>query len=136
MRLSIVTPLDVVVNEDCVIAVHAEDAGGAFGILPRHAEFLTSLTVCVVSWTMGEGRRHHCAVRRGVLSVTPARDVAIATREAIRGDDLATLDEIVLARFRADIETERAERVDGTRLQLIAIRQIMRRLDGAAGRLT
>ena len=67
-------------------------------------------------------------MRRGVLSVTGGRDIAIATREAVVGDDLATLDETVLARFRADIETERAERVESTRLQLNAIRQIMRHL--------
>ena len=54
--------------------------------------------------------------------------IAIATREAVTGDDLATLDATVLARFRADIETERTEHVESTRLQLDAIRQIMRHL--------
>jgi F-type H+-transporting ATPase subunit epsilon len=34
----------------------------------------------------------------------------------------------VLERFRADSEIERQEHVESTRLQLIAIRQIMRRL--------
>ena len=64
-------------------------------------------------------------MRRGVLSVTGGQEIAIATREAVPGDDLATLDETVLARFRADTEAERTERVDSTRLQLNAIRQIM-----------
>jgi F-type H+-transporting ATPase subunit epsilon len=67
-------------------------------------------------------------VRHGVLSVAAGRDVAIATREAVVGDDLATLDQVVLGRFHADIETERAERVESARLQLNAIRQIMRHL--------
>jgi F-type H+-transporting ATPase subunit epsilon len=52
----------------------------------------------------------------------------VATREAVTGDDLATLDETVLAQFRADVETERAEHVDSTRLQLNAIRQIVSHL--------
>ena len=60
--------------------------------------------------------RHYCAVRRGVLSVDAGRDIAIATREAVTGDDLATLDQTVLGRFRADIEAERTERVESTRL--------------------
>jgi F-type H+-transporting ATPase subunit epsilon len=67
------------------------------------------------------------------LSVTGGREIAIATREAVTGDDLATLDETVLARFRADTETERAERVDSTRLQLNAIRRIVSHLR-ASGR--
>jgi len=55
-------------------------------------------------------------------------DIAVATREAMPGDNLVTLDQTVLARFRADIETERTEHVESTRLQLNAIRQIMSHL--------
>jgi F-type H+-transporting ATPase subunit epsilon len=128
MRLRITTPLTVVIDEDGILALRAEDASGSFGILPGHADFLTSVAISVVSWQGAEGARHYCAVCRGVLSVTAGRHIAIATREAVAGDDLATLDETVLARFRADIETERAERVDSTRLQLNAIRQIVRHL--------
>jgi F-type H+-transporting ATPase subunit epsilon len=128
LRLRIVTPLSVVIDEDGVLAVRAEDATGSFGILPRHADFLTSLAISVVSWESGNETRRYCAVRRGILSVTDGHDVAIATREAVPGNDLASLGETVLARFRADIETERTEHVESTRLQLNAIRQIMRHL--------
>jgi F-type H+-transporting ATPase subunit epsilon len=128
VRLRIVTPLSVVVDEEGVLALCAEDASGSFGILPGHADFLTSLAISVVNWKSGDGGRRYCAVRHGVLSVASGRDVAIATREAVVGDDLATLDQVVLARFRADIEIERTERVESARLQLNAIRQIMRHL--------
>jgi F-type H+-transporting ATPase subunit epsilon len=128
VRLRIITPLAVVVEEDGVLSLRAEDASGSFGILSGHADFLTSVAISVVTWTGAEGARRYCAVRRGVLSVTAGREIAIATREAVTGDDLATLDETVLARFRADIETERTEHVESTRLQLNAIRQIMRHL--------
>ncbi len=128
MRLRIVTPFEIVVDEDRVQALRAEDASGGFGVLPGHADFLTSLSISVVSWTSAGGAQRYCAARRGVLSVTAGRDVAIATREAIAGDDFATLDETVLARFRAEGESERQEHVESTRLQLVAIRQIMRRL--------
>jgi F-type H+-transporting ATPase subunit epsilon len=135
VRLRIITPLAVVIDEDGVTALRAEDSSGSFGILPRHADFLTRLAISVVSWESSDGTRHHCAVRRGVLSVTAGHDIAIATREAVVGDNLATLDQTVLARFRADIETERTERVENTRLQLNAIRQIVGRLrpDGRHG---
>jgi F-type H+-transporting ATPase subunit epsilon len=128
MRLQITTPLAVVVDEDGILSLRAEDATGSFGILPHHADFLTSLAISIVSWQSGDATRHYCAVRRGVLSVDAGRNVAIATREAIIGDDLATLDQTVLGHFRADIEAERAERVESTRLQLNAIRQIVSHL--------
>jgi len=128
MRLRITTPLAVVTDEDGIVALRADDASGSFGILPGHADFLTSLAICAVSWKSRDGTRHYCAVRRGVLSVTTGQDIAIVTREAVPGDDLATLDQTVLSRFRADIETERIERVDSTRLQLNAIRQIVSHL--------
>ena len=131
MKLRIVTPLAVVVDEDEVTALRAEDASGGFGILPQHADFLTSLAVSVVSWKSGGGAQRYCAVRWGVFSVTGGRQIAIATREAIVGDDLATLDETVLARFRAEIESERAARLESARLQLNAIRQIVRHLRSA-----
>ncbi|HEY8008105.1 MAG TPA: F0F1 ATP synthase subunit epsilon [Methylocella sp.] len=135
MRLRIITPLLVVIDEDGVLALRAEDATGSFGILPRHADFLTSLAISVVSWEGSNGTRRYCAVRRGVLSVFAGRDIAIATREAVPGDDLATLDKTVLNRFRADIEAERTEHVESTRLQVNAIRQIVRYLrpGGRAG---
>ena len=132
MRLRITTPLEVVVDEDGVTALRAEDPSGGFGILPRHADFLTSLAISVVSWKSTNDARRYCAVRRGVLSVDGGKEISIATREAVLGDDLATLDETVLARFRADIETERSERVNSTRLELSAIRQIVSHLRGGS----
>ena len=128
MRLTITTPLSVAVEEDGVAIVAAEDASGGFGIQPGHADFLTSLAVAVVSWRSRDDTRHYCAVRGGVLTVSGGTEVAIATREAVTGDDLATLDAAVLSRFQADAEADRAERVDSTRLQLSAIRQIVSRL--------
>ena len=128
MKLSIVTPLSLVIEEDRVLAVRAEDVTGSFGILPRHADFVTSLAVSVVSWQSSDGTPHYCAVRRGVLRVVGGHDIVIATREAVPGDDLAILDKTVLARFHADLESERTENVESTRLRLNAIRQMMHHL--------
>ncbi|MDB5415045.1 MAG: atpC [Rubritepida sp.] len=134
MRLRIITPLSIVVDAEPVLSLRAEDDSGGFGILPRHADFLTSLTIGVVSWKDGEERWHYCAVRAGVLSVASGNSITITTREAVVSDDLATLDRTVIAGYRAAIETERAERTDAMRLQLNAIRQIVRQLQGRDGR--
>ncbi len=134
MKLRITTPLEVVVDSGGVQALRAEDPSGSFGILSGHADFLTRLTISVVSWKTQDERRYYCAVRGGVLSVDRGDVLSIVTREAVLGDDLATLDEAVLARFRADIEAERAERVGGAGLELSAIRQIVSHLRGGAKR--
>lgn len=128
MRLRITTPLSVVIDADGIDIVSAEDASGGFGIQPHHTDFLTSLAISVVSWTCGGGARHYCAVRGGVLTVTGGQDVAIATREAIAGDDLTVLDQQILARFRDDREAERVEFFGSTQMQLKAIRQMVRHL--------
>lgn len=128
MRLRITTPLAVLVDEDAVASLRAEDASGAFGILPGHADFLTRLAISVVGWTAADGTRRYCAVRRGVLSILRGHEVEIATREAVVGTDLATLDQQVLRRFRDELETQRVEHVASARLQLDAVRQLMRQL--------
>lgn len=130
MRLTVTTPLSVVVDEE-VDSVRAEDASGSFGILPGHAPFLTALAISIVSWKHAEGERF-CAVRGGVMTVTGGAVVAIATREAVTGDNLATLDAEVLARFRSDADAEKIERVEAVRLQLNAIRRIVSRLQPGA----
>ena len=126
MRLRIVTPLSVVVDEE-IDSLRAEDASGSFGIRPGHAPFLTALAVSIVSW-QNAGAERFCALRGGVLTVTGGSTIAIATREAVAGDDLATLDAQVLARFQSDADEERIEHVETMRLQLHAIRRMISRL--------
>lgn len=126
MTLRIMTPLVIVVDQQAS-SLRASDVSGSFGILPGHADFLTRLAVSVVSWTTPEGASRYCAVRGGSLTAR-AGHIAIATREAVTGDDLATLDREVLERFRVEMDDERVEHVETTRLHLSAMRQILARL--------
>ena len=61
MKLRITLPTAVVAEFDDVLHVRAEDASGAFGILPRHADLLTVLATSVVSWRHANGTEGHCA---------------------------------------------------------------------------
>ena len=126
MRLLVTTPTTIVADRQHVVSVRAEDATGSFGILQGHADFLTALTVCVVAWRERDGAQRFCAVRHGMLSVRAGKEVAIATREALVGDDLDHLEGVALAQFREDIEEERASRTESLELQMAAIRQIIR----------
>lgn len=128
MHMVITEPARVVADHDDVVSVRAEDASGSFGILPGHADLITVLTPSILAWRHADGRQGWCAVRRGVLSVHAGREVAIATRQAQCGDDLATLEQAVQARFRADQDADRQARVAATKLHTAAIREIIRAL--------
>jgi F-type H+-transporting ATPase subunit epsilon len=128
MRLLITSPTAVVVDDKDVVSVRAEDESGGFGVLTGHADFLTALTVSVVSWRLADGRQKFCAVRRGVLSVSRGSDVAIATRQVLVGDDLDHLETVVLAEFRDAADAERSARVESMQLHMKAIRQIVKYL--------
>ena len=132
MRLTVATPLAVVIDVCDVMHLRAEDETGAFGILPSHANFLTALAVSVASWRDKSGREHHIAVRGGMLEVRDGNAIAIATSEAVPGEDLHLLEAEVLARFRRQLIEEQAARSDAQRLYLAAIRQIVRFLRAEA----
>jgi F-type H+-transporting ATPase subunit epsilon len=132
MRLRIVTPLSILLDQD-IDSLRAEDASGSFGILSHHAPFLIALSISILSWRQGptEG---FCALRGGVMVV--GKTTQIATPEAVLGDDLATLDTQVLTRFRTEAEAERVEHVEALRLQMTAIRQMISRLQPRAQSLS
>ncbi|PTW61086.1 F-type H+-transporting ATPase subunit epsilon [Breoghania corrubedonensis] len=133
MRLSIVTPLQVAVDEPDVLSVRAEDNSGSFGILPGHADFLTSLAISIVRWQRRDASSGLCAVRGGVMTVASGSEISIATREAVVGTDLATLDEVVLERFHGELDEERTQNVEATRLHLDMIRRLVARAGVASG---
>lgn len=146
MKLIVTTPLAIVVDADDVAHLRAEDMTGAFGILPGHADFLTALAVSVATWRERGGGEHHIALRGGMLRVEGGNTIAIATAEAVPGEDLLRLETEVLAAFREAESEEYKARRDAQRLYLAAIGRIARllrpsppgfpRRDAAAPRLS
>lgn len=128
MKLTIATPLAIVVEADGIAHLRAEDASGAFGILPHHADFLTTLAVSVITWRDQRGTERHAAVRGGMLEVSGGDTISVASPEAVAGDDLRALEDEVLAGFRRRLGEEQAARTDVQWLYLAAIRQIVRLL--------
>lgn len=132
MKLTVTTPLAIVIDSEGISHLRAEDATGAFGILPGHADFLTALAVAVATWRDERDVEHHVALRGGMLEVRGGNAIAIATPEAVPGDDLRRLETEVLARFRREVAEEQSARTDAQRLYLAALRQIVRFLRGEA----
>lgn len=128
MRLVITSPLAVVLDTGDVASLRAEDESGAFGVLEHHADFLTVLSVSVLTWRDGQGAEHHAAVRGGVMTVSDGETIEIATREAVVSDDLEVLEAEVIKRFRQELGAEKASRTAAARLQLAVIRHICRYL--------
>ena len=124
MRLVITTPTEIRVSADDVSYVRAEDSTGAFGIQPGHADFLTALAICVLIWRDDASAERYAAVRGGVLRVRDGNSVEVASREAVTGNNLADLREVVLARMIKNAEMEKAARVGALGLQQAAIERI------------
>ena len=133
MRLSVITPLAIIAEAEDVRHLRAEDETGAFGILPGHADFLTALTLSVVSWRDARDEEHHIAVDQGILEIRNGDSIIITTPKAVADDDLDRLETEVLTRFRQEIEEEHTARGDAQKLYLSAIRQIYRCLRPETG---
>jgi len=106
MRLVVTTPVSVVLDEDDVDHVSAEDETGAFGILPGHADFLTVLSVSMLTFRKRGEQERYVVVRGGVLTVRDGELVEVATRQAVGEDTLRQVGEAVLEQFRDEYEAE------------------------------
>ncbi len=135
MKLVITTPISLAVDAGDVSYVRAEDETGAFGILPGHADFITTLIVSVVTWRNDDGRQHHVAVRGGVLIVREGRFVEVVTREAVGEDTLEALGAAVLERMRAEEERGESSRFASSCLEVAALRQLQNYLATGRGRM-
>ncbi len=121
MRLRIVTPsairLDVAARR-----IVAEGPDGAFGMLPRHIDFVSRLVPGVLVYETDEGAERYAGVGAGTL-VKCADEVLVSVRRAALGDDLAALRAHVETEFRAAREAERAERAALARLEIEMLRR-------------
>ena len=124
MKLSITTPFSIIVDQEKILSLRAEDATGNFGILPLHADFMTLLEVSVISWRDDLGEVCYCAVSNGILIVTAGEHVSIATREAVLGKNLSDLRHHVLGKFNEAIARENKVRISQERNQAEALRRV------------
>ena len=128
MNLTVTTPLGIIIDNENVFSLRAEDATGSFGILSGHADFTTVLGNSVISWCNESGEMSYCAVCKGLLTVTKGSQIFIATREAVAGSDLADLKNRVLAKYHLSDENEIKSRLLQERLHAEAIKNIQKYL--------
>jgi F-type H+-transporting ATPase subunit epsilon len=100
-QLRVITPTSEAVNE-AVFEVTAPGTVGEFGILPDHAEFLSSLEIGVIRYRVPAGERR-IAVREGFAEVS-ANVMTVLSEVAVASADPAVA--------TADLQQARAKLAD------------------------
>lgn len=98
----------------------AED--GAFGMLPNHIDYVTSLVPSVLILTTVNGKEIFFGIDEGVL-VKKGHQVDIALRRGVQGKDLETLNDTVRSIFIQVDEEERVARSALSRLEASIVRR-------------
>lgn len=102
--------------------IYAVAENGAFGVLPNHTDFVTSLVPSVLILTTVTGEELYFGIDQG-LFVKQGHTAEIAVRRGLQGDDLATLSDSIEATFTEVDEEERAARSALSRLEAGIVRR-------------
>ena len=123
MRLKVLLPSRVLVDEE-VAKVAAEAENGWFCLLPRHADFVAALVPGVLVFTTPDRAEGLVALDHGML-VKCGADVLVSAWRGARGDDLATLRQVVEREFLELDDRERAARSALARLEAGVVRRFV-----------
>lgn len=123
MRLKVLLPWQVLVDEE-VTKVIAEAEHGWFCLLPRHADVVAALVPGVLIFTGADGAERLVALDHAML-VKCGDEVLVSTWHGVRGEDLATLREVVDREFLALDDRERTARSALARLEAGVVRRFV-----------
>ena len=123
MRLKLCLPTKTL-REEKVEKIVAEAPNGAFGILPRHIDFVAALVPGILSITLEDGQEIFFGINEGIL-VKRGPEVMISVPDAVRGEDLATLRRTVEQEFLELDERERTARAALARLEAGMVRRFI-----------
>jgi F-type H+-transporting ATPase subunit epsilon len=123
MRLRVLLPEQILLDTD-VQKVTAEAENGSFGLLPRHADFVTALVPGILTFTPTDGREEFLAVDEGIL-VKSGADVRVSTRNAVLGQELGELKRMVEERFKKVDKFEKKSRDALYKMEADLVRRFM-----------
>ena len=112
-------------RQTAVAKIVAEAQNGAFGLLPRHIDYVAALVPGILSITLEDGQEIFFGIDEGIL-VKRGREVMISVRNAVKGEDLATLRQTVEREFLELDERERTARAALARLEAGVVRRFIR----------
>lgn len=123
IKLKVLLPSEVLLEER-VRKVTAEAENGSFCLLPHHIDFLAALVPGLLSFESEQGQEVFLAVDEGIL-VKCGSEVWVSTRNAVRGTNLATLQQTVAESFRRLDEREKTTRSVLAKLEAHFIRSFL-----------
>ena len=103
MRLKVLLPFQVFVEEADVSRIVADTPAGSFGLLPHRLDCVAALAPGILIYETAAEGEVCLAVDEGVL-VKTGDDVLVSVRRALRGKDLAALRDDVAMQFLAEDE--------------------------------
>jgi F-type H+-transporting ATPase subunit epsilon len=126
MKLKIVTPERVVIEEDGVEAVYGKSTEGQIGILPKHVPLVTPLDIGVLHYVKA-GQKQPLAVMGGLLH-TDGSTVVVMSDAAEKSSDIDAA--------RAQNAKQRAEALLHQKNDKVDVQRAQRALARSTVRLT
>ncbi len=123
MNLKILIPNKIVLEES-VNRIVAEGFSGAFGILPRHIDFVESLVPGILVLETESGDEQYVAVDEGIL-VKQGESVWVSVMNAVRGEKLGDLRETIAQEFEELDERDKKSRSALAKLEADFIRRFV-----------
>jgi F-type H+-transporting ATPase subunit epsilon len=122
-ELSILLP-DRVLLSSQVTRLGGDAVNGSFVVLPRHIDFVTALVPSILYYQAEDRDPSFVAIDHGIL-VKRADSVWVSVLQAIAGDDLAHLDQIVEEEFHQLDERQKQAQTALTRLEVSFMRGLV-----------
>ena len=123
MKLKILLPSEIFIQQD-VTKVTAEAGNGSFCMLPHHIDFVAALVPGLFSFETNDGIQMILAMDEGVL-IKNGQEVLVSTRNAVRGQDMGTLKQVVEEQFQELDEREKKARTAAAKLEADLVRRFM-----------
>jgi F-type H+-transporting ATPase subunit epsilon len=123
MQLKVRLPGEILFEQE-VTRIRAEAPNGWFGLLPRHIDFVTTLVPGVLIFESRGKAEEYLAIDSGIL-VKCGAEVAVSTRQAVRGVNLATLKQEVERQFLVRQESDKAARAVEAKLETDLVRGLL-----------
>jgi F-type H+-transporting ATPase subunit epsilon len=119
-ELTILLPDQVLLSSQ-VTRLGADAVNGSFVVLPRHIDFVTALVPGVLYYQEAAGEPTYVAIDSGIL-VKQGFKVWVSVLQAMQGDDLDHLDQVVEQQFRQLDERQKQTQTTLTRLEVSFMR--------------
>jgi F-type H+-transporting ATPase subunit epsilon len=123
MHLQVMQPTEILVDQ-AVAKITAEDQDGSFCLLPQHGDCVAALVPGILAFELESGDEVLLAIDDGIL-VKQGTSVRVSVRNAVRGDNLNTLQQAVQQTFRHLDEREQQARSTLARLETSFIRELI-----------